>query len=449
MTISYRNLNTFLLLGSFMISSDTAKASNIDFIDSEFDVAFKNEFDLEVVALNEVRNERSIANDWTETAYFKVDARSGGTPRFNTGGFSLLDTAQYAPLNTEPLQSCEGGVFGLDGRYTEAVCMVYQNITNVICSASNPKESSCDRDKVPHLIPAKGDMLRTRSISSEGANFAWALCIAAEDLDNTQCNRTALPGSNLLAGNAAGLQMVQFPGTEEPFVGFENPILTFANEKVLPKADGETWSNYALGDGRFEFIRRLYNRQPFREHDDPKYAWNFKESRPDRWEILDAKASALNTIVQQYAHQAFDDESENEYHHDVLLGYFMQRYADDLFGPPVVGDTERTAVMEAALFRYRTACAFPLGVMAAHYCGFNAEDMKGLVTTFLNSNFYNMERTGPFKVTNYPTCGRWTQEMWQLSKRAMMKPVSETPLYQGETKLTNFMCLRRVFRRFR
>lgn len=88
------------------------------------------------------------------------------------------------------------------------------------------------------------------------------------------------------------------------------------NDQVSPYLN-----KFILGDGRFELIEEVYNTTPF-------LSGRFEEPR-SRWPTIDSKVSTIGSLLHQYAKDdLFDtDEEKIELYNDVMLDYFLQRYA--------------------------------------------------------------------------------------------------------------------------
>lgn len=387
-------------------------------------------------------------------------------------GPSLLEAVQYAqqsfaflsdssPSKTDFIPKCTVGgaqdpTFGIDGYYTEYVCPV-SDALETICD----EEEGCDKNLIPTIVPAKGSHLRqTDAVGGDAPYLAWALCTVNYEYNNevtpenpSGCQLGVAHPEDTWTLGANFLQtMFQYQQFIDDANGTEYNLLTYENEvNLVANAKADPWMLFPLGDGRFNLIERVYANETFRIE-----STDFQDPRPPIWPKLDTIVISVHALVQQYAFRAFADDMENEFFHDVMLGFFLQRHGETIFtGYP---ETYRGAIIEGAQFKYRTQCALPLGAMVAHYCGYEAQDMKDFMTWFF-ANSDNLLKSTTAVPTNFyiadkVMCGGWSRTMWQLTKRAMRYPKEErgvfyeTPIYnQTESgKMGHSFCDKRVFR---
>ncbi len=389
----FNDVLNLLLVGTVLFQ--VAAAS---FEPSEFDTRWATEVDAEANRIDFVTSENNNNYDnWIADTF-----------RFSGNDNTMLEAFQAVSL-VVPKKKCSTNLssvtrerFGLNDEYTLDVCGTFNVGKNIVC----PNESSCDASQIPFVVAGKGATLDLES----GSNYdlAWAICLAENDWDKTQCT---LGSTDPLRHNG--------PATTEGTTikntipdGFNYPLLTYEAEKV--PASGIPHENYVLGDGKFELSKRVFSAAVA-----DNSAWS--ASRADYWATLDAKISTIHTLVYQYAFNAFPgDEMKKEFYHDVMLGYFMQRYGGDYFGSGSATGSPRSAIIDGSFFKYRTACAVAMGAMISHYCGYGAGDIEDFMTWYYNSSSNLVTSTGnSFYVANKPMCGAWTPNMWHNAKRAM------------------------------
>ena len=382
------------------------------FPDSKFDVRFQELVDEEVVKIDLTENGRNIQKDFVSREFSRSSSY---------GSVSLLDSFQYAPAIAPPVKcKLPNAQFGKDGFYTEAVCAIYDVVKDVVC----PQESSCsETDVLLTVTPGKGSMLQQQEdLDGKAPYLSWALCLSSNDFDTTKCELGNLPQSEIYDWAAIGIQYMislAMPNT------FDNPLLTYGNDQASPSL-GE---KFILGDGRFELIEEVYNTTPFLSPD------GFEDPR-SRWPTIDAKVSTIGgSLLHQYAKaHLFDaDEDKIEFYKDVMLGYFLQRYANDFFGPPVKG-SECNAIIDGSMYKYRTFCAVPFGALVAHHCAYDAEDIYDfMVWFFTESTRFSFDSNGTHgDSTPRPFCGRLSSRpVIRAAKKTMIKTVDATPIFHS------------------
>jgi hypothetical protein len=320
---------------------------------------------------------------------YQIIATDGrGTANRSFFSLSVLDSIRGPPM------PCAEQSFGFDGQYTDTVCESLKTMID-LCGS---KEPGCDPLSFQKIQAGKPSIFRDNQpvvslffCLAQTAFNVEACTPVPEDTNNAVIALFTLIGiipdgwNNLLISNT---------------IGDTTKWAIFGVDVSDPN------SHYVIGDGYFKLNELVFKNAIL--------------------ESIDAKiASGIKMTTFQYRKDtSFLNDADSLVFQDALEGYFMQKYASDLFTPE-----EREMVVNFTQMKSETGgCGHVIGILTASKCGYNAAMMH---------SFWDSFPTG--------VCSGLTKDHYAQAHNKMVKDGKKSKKGGKNKKMPNYSkCLKKL-----